>query len=91
MVTYCKPRAKLHLDWWKTYSFQWKKTSYDCPKLYFLDDTSPVYLHTDAEDYGIGAYLVQVVQNVEYPIIILSQAFKANKNVGVPQIKNAMR
>jgi hypothetical protein len=32
-----------------------------CPKLYFLDDNSPVHLETDASDYGIGAYLYQKV------------------------------
>jgi len=26
-----------------------------CPKLYYLDDISPVYLQTDASDYGVGA------------------------------------
>lgn len=32
-----------------------------CPKLWFMDDTSPIFLQTDASDYGIGAYLYQMV------------------------------
>ena len=33
----------------------------ECPKLWFLDDFSPIFLQTDASDYGIGAYLYQKV------------------------------
>ena len=29
----------------------------DCPKLFFLNPQAPVFLHTDASAYGIGAYL----------------------------------
>ena len=47
-----------------------------CPKLYFLDDHSPIYLHTDASDYGVGGYLFQVVNGVEHPIVFLSTTFK---------------
>ena len=36
---------------------------------------SPVYLETDASDYGIGAYLYQMVDGVQHPIGFLSQAF----------------
>lgn len=32
-----------------------------CQKLYFMDDTSPIFLDTDASDYGIGAHLYQMV------------------------------
>jgi hypothetical protein len=44
-----------------------------CPILYFVDEFSPIYLHTDASDYGIGAYLFQLVDGVEKPIAFLSQ------------------
>ena len=50
----------------------------DCPKIYFLDDDttrSPVFLHTDASDYGIGAYLFQVKDGTEYPLQFISKAF----------------
>jgi transposase InsO family protein len=32
-----------------------------CPPLFFRDNTSPIFLHTDASNYGIGAYLFQMV------------------------------
>ena len=50
----------------------------DCPKIYFLDDdisNNPVFLHTDASDYGIGAYLFQIKDGVEYPIQFISKSF----------------
>jgi len=34
-----------------------KKAVHECPKLFFLDDVSPIFLHTDASQYGMGAYL----------------------------------
>ena len=44
-----------------------------CQKLFFLDDTSPVFLHTDASSYGIGAYLFQEVDGKRYPIAFISR------------------
>jgi hypothetical protein len=46
----------------------------NCPKLFFMDDKAPIYLHTDASDYGIGAYLFQVIDNVEVPISFISKS-----------------
>ena len=43
------------------------------PMLFFLDDQSPIFLRTDASDYGIGAYLCQVVDGKEYPIGFMSK------------------
>ena len=40
-----------------------KNAIVDCAKLYFVDDDierNPVFLETDASDYGIGAYLYRV-------------------------------
>jgi len=45
-------------------------------KLFYVDDISPVYLQTDASNYGVGAYLFQVVNDVEHPIMFLSKTFK---------------
>jgi hypothetical protein len=47
---------------------------HECPKLYFLDETSPIFLHTDASNYGIGAYLFQVRDGKNYPIAFLSKS-----------------
>ena len=59
-------------------AFELMKSSIaDCSKLYFLDDDikkSPVFLETDASDYGIGAYLYQQKDGINYPIQMLSKA-----------------
>ena len=50
----------------------------DCAKLYFLRDdirNNPVFLMTDASDYGLGAYLYQVVDGKETPIQFISKTF----------------
>ena len=46
-----------------------------CPMLFFLDDVSPIYLYTDASNYGIGAYLFQLVDGIRKPIGFISQSF----------------
>jgi hypothetical protein len=51
-----------------------KSAIHNCPKLFFMDDISPIFLHTDASDYGIGAYLFQVVNGKEQPIAFLSKS-----------------
>ena len=50
-----------------------------CPRLWFIDNHSPIYLQTDASDYGIGAYLYQTVTQEdgtvkEHPIGFISKA-----------------
>ena len=41
--------------------------------MFFLDDTSPIFLQTDASDYGLGGYLFQVVEGKEIPIAFVSK------------------
>jgi len=50
---------------------------FNCPTLYFLDDHSPIYVHTDASNIGIGAYITQERDGVEYPVAFLSKSFPA--------------
>jgi hypothetical protein len=53
-----------------------------CAKLYFLaddDDTSLIVLRTDASDYGYGAYLCQIIDKREYPVLFLSKSFKKSE------------
>jgi len=76
MVKHYKPKQRL------TWSQETKVVLNDieeainaCPKLYYLDDISPVYLQTDASAYGVGAYLFQVVNDVDHPIMFLSKTF----------------
>jgi hypothetical protein len=44
------------------------------PRLYFVDDTSPIILRTDASEYGIGAYLYQVKDGKDYPVGFMSKS-----------------
>jgi hypothetical protein len=50
-----------------------QKAINECPKLFFQDPSAPVFLHTDASNYGIGGYLFQVIDGVEIPIMFLSK------------------
>jgi hypothetical protein len=51
----------------------------ECPLLWFVDDHSPIFLKTDASEYGIGAYLYQTVTDEhgvekEHPIGFISKS-----------------
>ena len=74
---YSKAKAKrTALDWSEeaTNAFDTLRLAiHDCPLLWFIDDTSPIILYTDASDYGIGAYLCQVVEGLERPIAFISK------------------
>jgi len=50
-----------------------------CPKLFFMDESAPVFLHTDASKYGIGGYLFQVVDNVQQPIAFISKTLTSTE------------
>jgi transposase InsO family protein len=51
----------------------------NCPTLFFLDPKAPIFLHTDASIYGLGAYLFQLViidgKPVERPVEFISKSF----------------
>jgi transposase InsO family protein len=53
-----------------------KEAVSNCQKLYFIqtEEPSEVVLLTDASDYGIGAYLLQRILGVEYPIRFISKS-----------------
>jgi hypothetical protein len=46
----------------------------DCSTMYFVDPDLPLYLHTDASDYGIGGYLFQIIDDVERPCAFISKS-----------------
>ena len=46
-------------------------------KLFFYDPKYPVFLHTDASDYCMGANLFQIIDGIEIPIRFISKAFQA--------------
>lgn len=77
MITPYDKRSKKELIWTpeliNAYDLLVQKVK-ACPTIYFMDQVSPVFLHTDACDVGIGAYLFQVKENKEYPISFLSKA-----------------
>ena len=50
-----------------------KEAVVNCQKLFFVRDDLPVYLHTDASNYGIGAYLFQADGEIHFPIRFISK------------------
>ena len=42
--------------------------------MYFMSDTAPITLYTDASDYGVGEYLFQTVDGVNQPIAFASKS-----------------
>jgi transposase InsO family protein len=52
-----------------------KRLISDCPKLFHMDDISPIHVFTDASDYGIGGYLYQLgPAGSEIPIGFISKS-----------------
>ena len=79
-TTKYKPRERLEWTKEQTTAFETLRAAVaTCPKLHFLVSHAPVFLRTDASDYGIGAYLFQVVTDglnntmTEHPIAFLSK------------------
>ena len=56
-----------------------KKLVNECPKLFFLNKNDPVFLNTDASDYGIGAYLYQLIDGKEVPIRFMSKTLSSTE------------
>ena len=46
-----------------------------------MNDFSPIFLRTDASDYGIGAYLYQIITNEDEPTTELPIGF-ISKSIG---------
>ena len=80
MITNYEVRRKLVWTPEGTKAFQLVKDAIrKCPKLFFIDEQAPVYLHTDASDYGIGAYLFQTVDEKEIPIAFMSKSLTTDE------------
>ena len=47
--------------------------------MFFPRDDCPVFLLTDASDYGIGAYCFQLVDNAEQPVAFVSKALSSTQ------------
>ena len=50
-----------------------------CPLMYFINYDSPIRLHTDASDYGIGGVLFQIVNTVWRPVAFISKSLLATQ------------
>ena len=53
---------------------QIKETIEAIPTLYFINYELPIELHTDASDYGIGAYLFQWDEGIQKPVRFISKS-----------------
>ena len=73
-----RPLHQLTLDYKKSKVLKWtleatqsfediKKQIDLCPRLFFMDEFSEIFLLCDASDYGIGAYLYQLRKTLEHP------------------------
>jgi transposase InsO family protein len=90
LATIAKPLQDMIIDYEKKRKLVWtpeaeqaftdvKEAIRRCPKLFFMDDNAPVYLHTDASDYGIGAYIFQIIDGNELPIAFMSKTLSAEE------------
>jgi len=63
-----------------------KEAIKDCPTVFFPDPKAPIFVHTDASDYGVGGYVFQVVDSEERPVAFVSKGFtKEQFRWSVPQ------
>ena len=52
---------------------QIQRTISECQTLHFVQNNETIFLQTDASDYGIGAYLFQLVDGIEKPVAFISK------------------
>jgi hypothetical protein len=63
-----------------------KAMIHECPKLFFIDEKSAVHLYTDASDYGIGAFLCQIINGKTIPIAFISKTLdKSQRKWSTPE------
>ena len=73
LITPYKPGN--HITWTDEHSDTFerlKRAVHGCQKLYFLDpNEGEIHVKTDACVYGMGAYIYQILNAIEYPIRIV--------------------
>ena len=78
-----KPLHRLLIDYKKHAKISWtpesikafidtKEAVSNITTLYFMNDTDPITFCTDASDYGVGGYLYQTIDGIDYPIAFVS-------------------
>ena len=74
---YEKRTSKQRIEWTPELQQQFltcQTSIIDCKKLYYVHANAPIRVYTDASDYGIGAYLCQVLEDgEEIPIEFISK------------------
>ena len=76
LLAYTKRDRRQHLPWSAEADAAFAaivKAIDECPALWFIDTTSPVYTQTDASDYGIAGFLFQLVDGGVRPVEFLSK------------------
>ena len=85
-----KPLNSMLSNYSKTKKVEWTKESLEafasiktevakCTTMHFINETDPIFLHTDASDYGIGGYLFQLVDGKEHPIAFVSKSLSLSQ------------
>jgi hypothetical protein len=70
----CRVTKKLRWTDQRRQQFQRvKQIVNEMQELFFLNDTDPVRIYTDASDYAIGGYVCQVVEDKERPVGFMSK------------------
>ena len=46
-----------------------------CPRLWFIDESRQIFVHTDASNIGVGGYMFQLIEGEEKPIAFISKAY----------------
>ena len=75
LIAYCHKTRKIQ---WTTEALKaYKGIKFQVSKytiMHFMSDTTPVTLHTDTSDNGVGGYLFQTVDGVNQPIAFVSRS-----------------
>ena len=59
--------------------FQLKEIISPQTKLFGCTEGDPIYLLTDASDYGIGGYFYPLIDNVEKPVAFISKSLRGSQ------------
>jgi hypothetical protein len=73
---YTKSKAKQPLEWTdelKSCYERAQRAVLNCTKLHYVQPNGDIRVYTDASEYGIGAYLCQVIDGEEKPIEFISK------------------